>query len=285
MVEDKFVTLTSGIRLAYQTFGNRSDPVFLLITGWFSDLTLWPRGFCELLASRGFYVIRYDNRDSGLSTRTEIKVSPEHPPYSMSDWANDAILLLDKLGIEKAHIAGFAMGANIAHYVVIEHHERVMTLTAFATTSGAPGFSAPDPSIRTVFSEPHASDTEGLEIYHKKIFKAMASSSFDENDYEERHNESKQRGALPARVDIQSLVNRPGDRTKKLKMVKVPVLVVHGGQDPLISIEAARAHAAVFPDATLLVLNGIGHGVLPKLFWEKLATAMSQLAERVNYQN
>jgi pimeloyl-ACP methyl ester carboxylesterase len=282
-MEDRFVTLSTvsgDFRLAYQSFGDASAPPFVLITGWFSDMTLWPRGFCEHLASYGYRVIRYDNRDSGLSTRTRVDViNPNHPPYTMSELAADAVRLLDALGIAKAHIAGFAMGGTIAHFVAIEHQERVFTLTPVATTSGAMGFPIPDPSIRTVFSQPFPADPKVLASHHKKLFAAMAGSSFDEADYNERQRESAARGASLARGDLQSVVNRTsGDRTEKLRQVKVPVLVVHAELDPLISIEAAKAHAAVFTNAKLLVLKGIGHGVLPASTWPILTEAMHQLA-------
>ena len=284
-MEERSVAISSttgGLTLAYNSFGDESAPVFLLVTGWCSDLTLWPRGFCEELASRGFRVIRYDNRDSGLSTRTAVEtVDPEHPPYTMSDFAADAIGLLDALGIAAAHVAGMAMGGTIAHFIAIEHPERVLSLTPMQTATGAPGFSVTDPSVFSALAAVPASlDPEER---HRRAFAIFAGylpgASFDETDYDERMAESAARGAAIAQGDIQSLANRlSGNRTEKLRRVEVPALVVHSEFDPLVSLEAAQAHAAVFPGGRLLVLEGIGHGVLPPRHWPKLADAMQELA-------
>jgi len=284
-MEDKFATILSStgeLNLAYQSFGDENAPVFLLVTGWFSDMTLWPRGFCEELAARGFRVIRYDNRDAGLSARTDIEnIDLTRPPYTMSDLAADAVGLLDTLGIPAAHVAGFAMGGTIAHFIAIEHPERVLSLAPMATASGARGFTLPDPSIISVLREPFPTDTEGLARHHKKLFAAMAGSSFDEVDYEERRRESIARGASPARGDLHNRANATsGDRTERLGQVRVPVLVVHAEQDPLVSLEAAQAQVNAFPNAELLVLEGIGHGVLPRHHWPKLADALQKLASR-----
>lgn len=284
-MEDKFATILSStgeLNLAYQSFGDENAPVFLLVTGWFSDMTLWPRGFCEELAARGFRVIRYDNRDAGLSARTDIEnIDLTRPPYTMSDLAADAVGLLDTLGIPAAHVAGFAMGGTIAHFIAIERPERVLSLAPMATASGARGFTLPDPSIISVLREPFPTDTEGLARHHKKLFAAMAGSSFDEVDYEERRRESIARGASPARGDLHNRANATsGDRTERLGQVRVPVLVVHAEQDPLVSLEAAQAQVNAFPNAELLVLEGIGHGVLPRHHWPKLADALQKLASR-----
>ena len=275
--QDEFATVSTAagpLRLAYQSFGNRDDPVFLLLTGWFSDLTLWPRGFCEVLAGRGFRVIRYDHRDAGLSTRTDIDViDPDNPPYTMSDLAADAVRLLDALGIEKAHVAGFAFGATISHLVAIEHPDRVLSLVPLATTTGRR--TGPRRPRRAM--PPFPTDQEGLSRLHKERFADMARESFDEEDYEARRRESAQRGAALTRGDIQSVVMpTAGDRTERLGRVKVPVLVVHPEKDPLISPEALKLHVDAFPDAKLLVLEDIGHGVLPERHWNKMADAMRE---------
>jgi len=286
-MEDKFATVPTAsgdIRLAYQSFGDEKAPMFLLVTGWYSDLTLWPRGFCEELARCGFRVIRYDNRDSGLSTRTMVEaVDPANPPYTMSDFAADAIGLLDSLGIAAAHVAGMAMGGTIAHFITIEHPERVLSVTPMQTATGAAGFSVPDPSVFSALAAAAASlDPEER---HRKLFAIFAGylpgASFDEADYDERVAESAARGAAIAQGDIQSLANRlSGDRTEKLRRVDVPALVVHSEFDPLVSLEAAQAHAAAFPRGRLLVLDGIGHGELPRRHWATLANAMTETASR-----
>ncbi len=245
-----------------------------MLTGWFSDLTLWPRGFCEVLGRRGFRVIRYDHRDAGLSTRTDVDVpDPDNPPYTMSDLAADAVGLLDALGIEKAHVAGFAFGATVSHLVAIEHPDRVLSLVSLATTTGRR--TGPRRPRRAM--SPFPTDPEGLSRLHKERFADMARESFDEEDYEARRRESAQRGASLARGDIQSAVMpTAGDRTERLGQVRVPVLVVHPEKDPLLSLEVSKFHVGCFPDGKLLVLDGIGHGVLPERHWAKLADAMRE---------
>ena len=274
---DQFATVataTGSLQLAYQSFGKQDDPVFLLLTGWFSDMTLWPRGFCEVLADRGFRVIRYDHRDAGLSTRTDIDViDSDNPPYTMSDLAADAVGLLDALGVEKAHVAGFAFGATISHLVAIEHPDRVLSLVPFATTTGRRTRPRRPRGTRPVFPK----DPEGLGRLHKQMFADMAGASFDEEDYDARRRESAQRGAALSWGELQSAVMpTAGDRTERLGQVKVPVLVVHPEQDPLLSLEVSKLHVESFPDAKLLILEGIGHGVLPERHWAKLADAMRE---------
>ena len=272
----------ANLELAYQSFGNPQAACFLLITGWFSDLTLWPRGFCEELAGHGYRVVRFDNRDSGLSTRTNAaSVQGDEPAYTMSDLAADAVGLLDALRIRAAHIAGFAMGGTIAQNVAFEHPERVLSLTAMAAASGAPGFETPDPSVLPLAMAPFPTHPEELAPHHKKLFAAFAAASFDEADYEERRKESVARGAALARGDLQSgAVLTAGDRTQQLGQVRVPVLVVHPDLDPLVSMDASRAHVAAYPDADLLVLEGVGHAVLPRQLWPVLVDAMVDLASR-----
>lgn len=227
-----------------------------------------------MLAGRGFRVIRYDHRDAGLSSRTDMDVvDPDNPPYTVSDLAADAVALLDALGIAKAHVAGFAFGATISHLVAIEHPDRVLSLVTLATTTGRrTGLRRPR---RTM--PPFPTDPEGLSRLHKERFADMARESFDEEDYEARRRESAERGATLARGDIQSAVMpTAGDRTERLGQVKVPVLVVHPEKDPLLSLEVSKFHVQCFPGAKLLVLEGIGHGVLPERHWPKLANAMRE---------
>ncbi len=279
-MEDRFAVLSPDLKLAYQVFGDAPGPPFLLITGWFSDLTLWPAGFCARLSSLGYTVIRYDNRDSGLSTRTKTgSIDPTNPPYTMSDLAADAVGLLDFLGVLKAHIAGFAMGGTIAQYVAIEHPERVLSLTPMATASGAPGYPMPDPDIRNIFAEPFPDDPAALAAHHRKLFAAMAGSSFDGAEYEEQRRESTGRGAPLPNGALLSAANRTsGDRTARLSQVSAPVLVVHAELDPLVSLQASKVHTAAYPNARLLILEGIGHGVLPSRCWDTLAQAMDAVA-------
>jgi len=281
-------TSDGPIELAYQSFGPPDGPVFLLITGWFSDLTLWPSGFCETLADQGYRVIRYDNRDAGLSTRTAIEVfDTRHPPYTMPDLAADAIGLLDSLGIGAAHIAGAAFGGTISHLVAIEHPSRVLSLVPMATASGARAdgdgnaFVAPDPSVISVLGSPFPEGEESLRAHHRRLFAAMAGRSFDEAEYSTRQRESADRGAHPARGDLQRAIGpTAGDRSSALGNVVAPALVVHPELDPLVSLAAAKTHAAAFANGKLLVLEGIGHGVLPSRHWGPLAAAMDQNAKR-----
>lgn len=289
--KDQFATVstaTGTLQLAYQVFGNPDDPVFLLITGWFSDLTLWPRGFCKVLADRGYRVIRYDNRDAGMSSRTDIdSIDAGNLPYTMSDLAGDAIGLLDAISVDKAHVSGFAFGGTIAHLVAIEYPNRVLSVVPFATSSGSQvdssgtELTAPDTSILRLFAMPFPHDRQALDLHHKELFAAMAGSSFDETDYNNRRTESAERGVDLARGDVQSAVGRSaGDRTRLLGQVKVPALIVHPEKDPLVSLAAATLQTEAFQHGKLLVLEDIGHGVLPERLWARLADAMNDNAQR-----
>lgn len=244
--------------MAWQSFGPDEAPCFLLITGWFSDLTLWPDALCHHLASRGLRVLRYDHRDSGLSTRMGSR------RYSLDDLADDAAALLDVLGVPEAHAVGMAMGGTVAQLLALRHPQRVLTLTLIGCSTGSGHHPPPNPEVRAMNRARIPAPEAARRAHRRKLFAAMAGGNFDALDYDGRERESMARGAFTAAAENQLLaLTRAADRSGHLRRVQVPALVVWGPDDPLIPLAAAQELKQALPQARLMALPGAGHGHIP----------------------
>ncbi|MFD1935800.1 alpha/beta fold hydrolase [Nonomuraea mangrovi] len=276
----------NGIEIAYDTFGTPRDRPLLLIMGLGSQLVHWDDEFCELLAGRGHHVVRYDNRDVGLSTHFSEEGVPDltpgaAAPYLLSDMADDAAGLMDALGWPAAHVLGVSMGGMIAQALAIAHPGRVLTLTSIMSTpspdAGPPTpeataalFSAPAPDrqaaieraleVWTVIGSP------GYELDRERIAK-LAGLAYD-RDYDPAGT-TRQLAAILA----------SGDRTEGLGRLRMPALVVHGEADVLVQVSGGRATAAAIPGARLMTFPGMGHD-LPRPLWEQIMDAVTDLQER-----
>ena len=271
-----------GVELAYETFGDRDDPPLLLIMGLGTQMIGWPEDFCVSLAGRGRFVIRFDNRDVGLSThlddapRADIQalMGGDHTTasYSLSEMAGDAAGLLDALGIEAAHVVGASMGGMIAQTLAIEHPQRVLTLTSIMSTTGERGVGAPTQEALTVLLAPPARTRE--EAIERSVAGSRVIGSpgfdFDEAALRERAALGYDRGHDPAGIGRHlAAIWVSGDRTPMLRELAVPTLVIHGDADPLVQLDGGRATAAAIPDAELAVIAGLGHD-LPRGAWPEL---------------
>ncbi|MHA6765180.1 alpha/beta fold hydrolase [Streptacidiphilus sp. PAMC 29251] len=293
MAEEKVWNIgPAGIEVAYQRFGDRQAPPVLLIMGIGTQLLGWPEGFCAELTARGLQVIRFDNRDSGLSSHFPDAPVPDLPAalagdlssasYTLSDMAADAVGLLDALGLDSAHLVGASMGGAIAQTVAIEHPARVRSLTSMMSTTGdlAVGQSKPGALAALVGTPP----TNRQEVIEQmlRVVRALGSPGFpiDEDAVADRAGRSYDRAYDPlgiARQAVASLAS--GDRTELLGALRVPTLVVHGAADLMCDPSGGRATAAAVPGAGLTVFEGMGHD-LPRALWPEIAALIADLAGR-----
>ena len=286
-------TTHNGITLEYETHGDPANPPLLLIMGLGAQLTLWPIELVEALVARGYYVIRHDNRDIGLSSKfTEAGVpdmasvvmalmAGKNPavPYTLSDMAADAVAVLDAAGVGKAHIVGASMGGMIAQLVAIEHPERVLSLTSIMSTTGNPTLPPAKPEAMAALTSPMAPDADLAAILERgaMVSKAIGSPGYPADDARLRANVERdfKRSFHPTGAMRQmAAIVADGDRRARLKTVTAPTLVIHGADDPLVPVEGGRDTASAIAGATILEVPGMGHD-LPLALVETIADAIA----------
>jgi len=266
----------NGIDIEYAETGRRDAPVVLLIMGLGMQLVAWPESLCEGLAARGFRVVRFDNRDIGLSTRMPSAGSlataammaraffhlPVRPPYTLGDMARDTVGLMDALGIDRAHVVGASMGGMIAQIVAIEHLERVKSLTSIMSTSGDPALPGPRPKVLRALLRPRSRDKEIAVRRGMELFRLIAGSRYRPSEAELR---AKLEGAVrrsyrPDAFARQFIaIQTAPSRVNLLRRVRAPTLVLHGDDDPLVPMAGGEDTAANIPGARLRIVPGMGH--------------------------
>jgi pimeloyl-ACP methyl ester carboxylesterase len=279
----------NGIELEYETFGDPEARPLLLITGLGAQMISWDDALCAQLAARGFHVIRFDNRDSGLSTRMEDAGIPDmaaalsgnpHPAYQLDDLADDAAGLLDALGIGAAHIVGASMGGYIAQLVAINHPDRVLSLTSIMSGPGLTDEVPPKPEgAETLLAGPPPNWEERIEqaMSIRRVLRGSG-DPFDESVERARAVRAYERAYYPVGVGRQLVaIVAANGRLERLKQVRVPTLVIHGVDDVLIPIENGRRVAGAVPGARWLELEGMGHD-LPKRVWPQVLDAIDEIA-------
>jgi pimeloyl-ACP methyl ester carboxylesterase len=282
----------NGIEIAYQTFGERSDTPLLLVMGLGAQLIHWPEEFCELLAGRGFYVVRFDNRDVGHSTKLEDAPVPDlmalaagdagNAAYTLDDMADDAVGLLDHLDIDAAHVFGASMGGMIAQTLAFRHPQRVLSVCSIMSTTGDRTVGQARQEALAVLMTPVPQDRDAYIEFHVNAFKAIGSPGFpfDEEFLRWRAGATYDRSVYPAGFRRQlAAIIASGDRTSKLGQISAPALVIHGSDDPLITVSGGEATARAIPGAELVVIQGMGHD-LPKGAWPQIVEAIAANAER-----
>lgn len=277
----------NGIDIEYETAGRKGDPAMLLIMGLGAQLTIWPDAFCGGLAAKGFYVVRFDNRDTGLSTDfgawgvpniadalgKAMKGEKVEAPYLLKDMAADAIGLLDALGLDKAHVVGASMGGMIAQLVAALWPKRTRSLVSIMSTSGRPGLPPGKPeALAMLTAQPEGPAREQLVQHGMKLRRTIAGPGYPMPEAELRAFVEKNvdRRWYPEGAARQYLsVIASGDRVELLKTVKAPTLVLHGEDDPLLPVECGRDVARLVPGAEIRTYPGWGHdfpgGMIPTL--------------------
>ncbi|MFI5282292.1 MAG: alpha/beta fold hydrolase [Candidatus Dormibacterales bacterium] len=281
----------NGIDIEYETFGDPSAAPLLLIMGLGAQLISWDEPFCRELAGRGFRVIRFDNRDSGLSTRMEEAGVPDiaevlggqhKPAYMLDDLAADAAGLLESLDIEAAHVVGASMGGFIAQLVALNHPEKVLTLTSIMSGPGGLDATPPRPEGAAVLTLDPASTREGRIAQGASIRRVLIGpgDAFDENAEVARATRAVDRAYYPPGTARQlAAILVASGRVDRLRSVRVPTLVIHGDADVLVPIENGRTVAAAVPGARLIEIEGMGHD-LPKRVWTQVIDAITELAKQ-----
>jgi pimeloyl-ACP methyl ester carboxylesterase len=265
----------NGIELEYETFGDPQAQPLLLIAGLGAQMLSWDEEFCRLLAGRDFHVIRFDNRDVGLSTWMG-------GGYTLDDMAADAVGLLDALSIRAAHIVGASMGGFIAQLVALNHPERALTLTSIMSGPSGDDQVQPTEEGRSVLFAPAPDDREGrieLGVWAKRKLVGPA-DPFDDDYERARIVRAVDRGSNPAGFvrQLQAIGAAEG-RLERLRSAHVPTLVIHGDADILIPVENGRLVAAAVPGARLIEIDGMGHD-LPRRIWSQVADAIAELARQ-----
>jgi pimeloyl-ACP methyl ester carboxylesterase len=279
----------NGIELEYETFGGPADPTLLMIMGLGSQLITWDERLCRLLAAEGFHVVRYDNRDAGLSTFLDQGARPDlgaimggdHTtvPYLLADLAEDAVALLDLLGVERAHIVGASMGGMIAQQLVIDHPERVLSLCSIMSRPGDPASGRPSPEAMAMLMNPRAADRDAAIDAGVLAARVIGSPAA-----EYQRPEPELRAYVARAYDrsnrsdgfvrqLAAIIASP-DRTPGLARVVAPTLVIHGEADALVHVSGGHATAAAVPGADLLTLPGMGHD-LPAPLWPRIVPAIA----------
>lgn len=290
---EQFARLESGIELCYETFGSSDDPAVLLIMGLGGPMGWWDSELCTDLANHGFFVIRYDNRDTGRSTKLrEHRVTRgdllrafagrAQPPYTLGDMAEDAMGLLDHLGIEAAHVAGVSMGGMIAQTLAIEHPARVLSLTSIMSTTGRRTVGWQHPKLLPTMLGSSGKGREGYLANSQRSWKRIGSPAFptEAERMLARAEETWDRGWTASGVlrHMMAVLTQP-DRTKHLSRVGVPTAVVHGLDDPLVHRSGGRATARAIPDAEHVEIPGMGHD-LPRQLWPTIVATIVRTAHR-----
>ena len=290
--------LANNIEIEYDTFGDPSEKPLLLIMGLGAQMISWLPELCELFVKKGFYVIRFDNRDVGLTTKfeglgvpaimeaiTKLQNGEEvSSPYSLEDMADDAMGLLDHLNIKKAHICGASMGSMIAQIIAIRHPSRVLSLVPIMGSTGNPELPQATPQAMQVLMAPMPTKREKYIKESVKRGRVLYGNGFpyDEELRAKLAAEVYDRSFYPEGFSRQLMaILANGDRREKLKSLKVPTLVIHGKDDPLVPVEGGIDISKNIPEAELLLIDGMGHSLPPET-WPQIAEAIKRNAEKAN---
>lgn len=285
----------NGLQLEYETFGEPGQPPLVLIMGLGAQMLQWHERLCAQFVERGHYVVRFDNRDVGLSTKLHhLGASdmmqafaawqadePITPPYTLGDMADDVAGLLEALDFDRAHICGASMGGMIAQTFAIRHPDRLLSLTSMESTTGAPGLPQPEPEALQALLAPVPEGREGAIAHTMRGHIAMNGTlPMDEEWSRELATRSYDRDSDPDGWARQTLaVLAQEDRTAALGAVDVPALVLHGTADPLVPPAHGKATAAAIPGAELVMIEGWGHGLIPAA-WPEIVDAIATHTHR-----
>ncbi len=277
----------NGISIEYETFGEPQGRPLVLIGGLADQLIHWDEDLCRDLARRGHFVVRFDSRDAGLSTKFDHAGVPDlgaiargerNPPYSLDDMADDTVGLLDALGIRRAHLCGASMGGMIAQTAAIRHPSRVLSLTSVYSTTGNKDLPTAKPEMMERLRAPAPPERQAYINHMVGLFRMMAGSGFAFDEAWTRMITARayDRSFSPHGTarQIAAIMTQP-DRRKALASLTIPTLVIHGTDDPVVPVEAGKDTAKAIPGAQLMLIDGMGHDLPHGGAWPKIVEAIS----------
>ena len=287
---------TNGIQLEYETFGEASGRPLVLTMGLGAQMVLWDESFCEALADRGHYVLRFDNRDVGLSTKFEETGTPDlmalmlkpdeapEPAYTLDDMADDTAGLIDALALDSAHVVGASMGGMIVQTLAIRHRDKVRSLTSIMSTTGNRDLPPGDPSVAARLVMPAPQSREEAIERSVDTFRIIGSPGFEFDEAKVRDNATRSydRCFMPSGQarQLAAIIGQP-NRVPELEKLDLPALVVHGEADPLVPVAGGKDTADAIPGADLWLVGGMGHD-LPSAIQGELTDRITALTERAD---
>ena len=287
---------SNGIRMAYEEFGDADAPVVLLVAGLYNQLIRWPLEFCDLLVERGFRVIRFDNRDIGLTDKMEGEVAPSFlrlglksllgipvkVPYTLNDMASDTVGLLDALDIKAAHIVGMSMGGMISQLVAGLYPDRVLSLTSIMSKTGGFGKGGASLAVARQMVKPIPKGTSALDnsVMTRQMFGSPAYPESDEEVGIAVKSEFKRSNNPAGYLRQMAAIRSAPNRNKLLNELKMPVLIIHGKQDTLVDVSGGIETKKQISHAKLVLFEGMGH-TLPQPLLAQFADLIKQTADSV----
>jgi pimeloyl-ACP methyl ester carboxylesterase len=282
----------NGIEIAYETFGDPAGLPLVLIMGLGTQMLAWPDEMCHDLAGRGHHVVRFDNRDVGLSTHlrgvrppslADVVVRRHSPPYTIDDMADDTVALVDALGLGSVHLVGASMGGFIAQSVAVRHPKQVRSLTLIMTSTGSKKVGNPRPALFTRLTKRRVvADRQSAQARTIETFRIIGSRgyAFDEEYLADIAGRSYDRAYDPGGYfrQLAAIAAQP-DRSEQLRTLTVPALVMHGLDDPLVAVSGGLAAARLLRASTFVGFSGMGHD-LPRELWPRFADEITALTAR-----
>jgi pimeloyl-ACP methyl ester carboxylesterase len=286
----------NNISIEFETFGEPDAKPLLLVMGLGAQMIAWDENLCQQLADAGHFVIRYDNRDAGLSTHLHEHGVPDFEaiavelatngsakvPYTLDDMAEDGIAVLDELGIKQAHICGASLGGMIVQAMAINHPDRILSMTSIMSSTGNPGLPPAHPEAMAALTSERKDEPEHAMSRAVAVSKVIGSKGFERDEERIRHKalESYNRAYNPDGVVRQmAAVMTHGDRRPGLNTLKLPCLVIHGDIDPLVPVTGGHDTHQNVPDAELMIIEGMGHD-LPKGAWDQIVKGIASLTDQ-----
>ncbi len=290
---EQMASLPTGVDLCFQTFGDPGAEPLLLVMGLGGPMTWWDPVFCQMLADRGFFVIRYDNRDTGRSSRVSGRINRRmimasfaglkpRTPYSMQDMADDGFALLEHLELDAAHVVGISMGGMIAQTMALGQPKRILSLTSIMSTTGRRTVGWQDPSLLPLLAARRDKSRDHYVETSERLWRLIGSPHYPDTTeaIRERAAETWDRGISRAGVMRQmgAILTQP-DRSRALHGLRVPTLVIHGTHDKMVHVSGGRATSRAIPASELLLIPGMGHDV-PHELHETFVDAIRRVADR-----
>jgi pimeloyl-ACP methyl ester carboxylesterase len=283
---------TNGIEIEYDTFGDSDSRPLILIMGLSCQLVAWPDGFCKKLVTKGHFVIRFDNRDVGLSSKLDDLGVPDifeifaaaqegkalTSPYSLSEMAADTVGLMDALNLEKAHVCGLSMGGMIAQMMAIEYPRRIISLISMQSSTGDPGLPEAEPQAMEAMVTPPPTERDAYIRHMADVYRAFAGGS---DKYDQRLQNKISASSYDRSFYLMGFTRQLaaiyacGNRKDALAAIGVPTLVIHGSHDALLPLAHGKDTADAVPGAKFVIIQGLGHGMAYPALWDEIIETLA----------